>query len=93
MPSLAIRAFSYDGERNELRVAFASGRAYIYSLVTPAVYAAFSAAASKGAFHNAHIRDHYPFRKVEDDEATDPENSSGNRPNTRNSAKNGAMNR
>ena len=72
MPSAAIRTFSYDAGRNELTVVFASGRAYVYSLVTPAVFAAFSAAPSRGAFLNAHIRDRYPFRKVQPDEAKGP---------------------
>ena len=64
MPSSAIRAFTYDAGRNELCVTFASGRGYVYSMVPPAVAAAFAASGSKGAFHNAHIRDRYPFRKV-----------------------------
>jgi hypothetical protein len=68
MPSLAIRTFSYDDQRNELTVAFASGRAYVYALVPPAVAAAFAAAPTQGALHNAHRRDRYPFRKAEADE-------------------------
>ena len=58
-------------EPNELTLTFATGRAYVYSLVPPAVFAAFEAAASKGAFHNAHIRDRYPFRKVKVAPASD----------------------
>ena len=64
MPSPAIRAYAYDADRNELTLTFATGRAYVYSLVPPAVFAAFEAAASRGAFHNAHLRDRFPFRKV-----------------------------
>ena len=67
MPSRAIRATAYDESRNELTVTFVSGRAYIYALVPPDVAAALKAAASQGAFVNAHIRDRYPHRpaKVE----------------------------
>jgi KTSC domain len=64
MPSLAIRAFAYDPDRNELTVTFTGGRAYVYALVPPAVAKAFTDCGSKGAFHNLHIRDRYPFRKV-----------------------------
>jgi len=70
MRSQAIRAFAYDVSRNELTVSFGSGRGYVYSLVPPAVFAAFEAAGSRGAFHNAHIRDRYPFRKVMAEAAT-----------------------
>jgi hypothetical protein len=64
MPSQAIRAFAYDADRNELTVTFTTGRAYIYALVPPAVAQAFADCGSKGAFHNVHIRDRYPFRKL-----------------------------
>lgn len=64
MPSRAIRAFDYDADRHELTIAFASGRTYVYSLVPATVAEAFAAAPSKGAFHNAYIRDRYPYRKV-----------------------------
>ncbi len=63
MPSAAIRSHAYDAGRNELTVTFTNGRGYVYSLVAPAVAAAFEAAKSKGAFLNAHIRDRYPFRR------------------------------
>lgn len=64
MPSKAIRAHTYDETRNELTVTFIRGPTYVYSLVLPAVVAAFEASPSKGAFHNANIRDRYPFRKI-----------------------------
>jgi len=64
MPSYAIRAFAYDGGRNELTVTFTSGCAYIYSLVPPEVFATFEQASSKGAFLNSHIRDRYPYRRT-----------------------------
>jgi hypothetical protein len=43
---------------------FTTGRGYVYSLVPPGVFAAFSAARSKGAFLNEHIRNRYPFRQT-----------------------------
>jgi lysyl-tRNA synthetase class 2 len=64
MPSRAIRAFIYDPERYELTVRFSSGADYIYSLVPPGLFAALSDAPSKGAFHNARIRDRYPYRRI-----------------------------
>ena len=64
MASKAIRAFDYDEGRNELTVTFTRGPSYVYSLVPAAVAAAFAASPSPGGFHNAHLRDRYPFRKV-----------------------------
>jgi hypothetical protein len=64
MSSQAIRAFAYDADRNELTITFASGRVYVYALVPPAVAKSFADCGSKGAFHNVHIRDRYPFRKM-----------------------------
>ena len=64
MTSHVIRAIAYAADRNELTVTFTSGRAYLFSLVPYDVFAAFEAAASKGAFFNARIRDRYPHRRV-----------------------------
>jgi lysyl-tRNA synthetase class 2 len=65
--SRAILAMAYDRERNELSVTFTGGRAYLYSLIPPAIVAALEAAASPGAFFNRHIRDRYPYRRVRAD--------------------------
>jgi hypothetical protein len=64
MRSKAIRTFDYDESRNELTVTFTRGPTYVYSLVPAAVATAFAASPSPGAFHNAELRDRYPFRKV-----------------------------
>jgi lysyl-tRNA synthetase class 2 len=64
MASKAIRAFDYDEARNELTVTFTRGPTYVYSLVPAGVAAAFAASPSPGAFHNAELRDRYPFRKA-----------------------------
>jgi len=65
MPSSVIRRFSYDAPRRTLRVTFVSGDVYEYDGVPPEVEAAFRAAFSKGRYFGPHIRDRYPYRKVE----------------------------
>lgn len=67
MPSTVIQSFAYDEARNELTVRFTTDKVYVYSLVPPAVAAAMQAAFSKGEYFNAHVRDHYPFRKLGSD--------------------------
>ena len=44
---------------------FTSGDVYDYDGVPPEVEADFRAAFSKGRFFAAHIRDRYPFERVE----------------------------
>ncbi len=65
MPSTAIRYFNYDSAARELHVTFTSGRRYVYAQVSPDVVTAFGRAPSRGAFFNAHIRDHYDYREEE----------------------------
>ena len=65
MPSSVIRRFSYDEPRRRLRVTFVSGDVYEYEGVPPEVNAAFREAFSKGRFFGPHIRDRYPYRRVE----------------------------
>jgi len=64
MPSLAIRSFAYDADRNELSVTFVTGKAYVYSLVPADVFRALESARSKGAYFNTHIRDRFSYRKI-----------------------------
>jgi lysyl-tRNA synthetase class 2 len=64
MPSSVIRRFAYDASRRVLDVEFVSGRRYRYSAVPPAVAEAFGAAASKGRFFNARIRDRFAFAEL-----------------------------
>ena len=64
MPSKAIRAFTYEETRNELTLTFVRGNSYVYSLIPAALAASFSESTAKGAFHNEHIRDRFPFRKL-----------------------------
>jgi len=64
MPSSAIRFFRYAPETRELKVAFASGRLYLYAEVPPEVATAFGNARSKGTFFNHEIRDRYAYRDI-----------------------------
>jgi hypothetical protein len=61
MPSAVIREYEYDASRRELRVTFQSGKRYVYQDVPAETHTAMRHAFSKGAFFNAHIRDHFPF--------------------------------
>mgnify|MGYP003578114028 FL=1 len=65
MPSSVIRRFSYDPEREELKILFTTGRRYVYFEVPPHEATAFEAAFSKGRYFNAHIRDDYFFEELE----------------------------
>ncbi|MGM4928755.1 KTSC domain-containing protein [Tardiphaga sp. 619_E2_N8_5] len=64
MPSTAIRHVTYDPVSREMRVTFTSGRRYAYAQVPPEVHAAFSSAASRGAFFNHRIRDRFAYREL-----------------------------
>jgi len=64
MPSSVIRAFSYDSDIAQLRIAFRSGRTYLYSGVPEETYLEFCVAPSKGRFFNTNIRDHFAFSEV-----------------------------
>jgi hypothetical protein len=62
MPSTAIEDFHWRGM--ELTVVFTTGRVYVYRNVPRAVFDAFAAVPSKGAFFNSEIRDRYPYREL-----------------------------
>jgi hypothetical protein len=62
--STAIRDHDYDPQTSRLTVTFVTGRVYVYEHVPPEVAADFDAAASKGRFFNARIRDRYRFREA-----------------------------
>lgn len=63
MPSTAIEHISYDETARELHVKFVGGSTYTYYRVPKAVYHAFRAAPSKGAFMNQFIKDRYDYRR------------------------------
>jgi hypothetical protein len=69
MPALDSEALSFVRYDQKTRTLFAAFRGrkrrhYIYENVPPREYSQLMAAKSKGAWFNAHIRDHYPFREV-----------------------------
>ena len=64
MPSSVISFFCYAPDTRELKVAFVSGRLYVYEDVPPEVAAAFRETRSKGAFFNHEIRDRYAYRDI-----------------------------
>jgi hypothetical protein len=69
MPPLDSEALSYVRYDAKTRTLFASFRGrrrrnYVYDGVLPEDYQELMASESKGAWFNAHIRDHYPFREV-----------------------------
>ncbi len=64
MPSAAIRDLSFDPERSELTVTFATGRVYVYAKVPEFTFHRFARAGSKGRFFNAEIRDKYRCREL-----------------------------
>jgi len=64
MPSSVIASMAYEPQRGRLAIRFASGAAYVYEGVPEETWRKFQAAASKGRYFAAEIRDRYPFRKL-----------------------------
>ncbi|MFM9942659.1 MAG: KTSC domain-containing protein [Hyphomicrobiaceae bacterium] len=58
----AIDSITYSPERQELRIAFADGRAAIHLAVPNAIYAALDASPEPMRFYLEHIRD--TFRRA-----------------------------
>lgn len=65
MPSTVISDFEYRPDRSELEIRFATGRRYVYYMVSASVAAEMGKAYSKGEFFNAEIRDRYPFARLD----------------------------
>jgi hypothetical protein len=61
--SSAIERIGYDEAARELHITFAGWTAYTYYRVPKQTYLRFVAAASKGRFFNAWIKDRYDFRR------------------------------
>ena len=69
MPSEVIANRSYDPDTRTLFIKFTSGELYAYAGVEPETWNALQQAISKGRFFQKHIRDRYPYGKVEDPSA------------------------
>jgi KTSC domain len=63
--STAIREIDYDAKRAKLLVCFMSGERYVYVGVPGEVHRSFVEAVSKGRFFQLHVRDRYPFNRLE----------------------------
>jgi hypothetical protein len=59
VPSSVIKAYSYDPQRQALRITFVSGRIYVYDAVPEAVASGLKLAFAKGEYFNKHIRNRY----------------------------------
>jgi hypothetical protein len=64
MPPVESSAIDYEPATAELTVTFNSGNRYAYFAVPRDVSEALIAAPSIGVYFNAHIRDHYRFRRI-----------------------------
>jgi hypothetical protein len=65
--STAITDISYDARASRLWVGFQSGERNGYEAVPANVHQCLIQAASKGAFFARHVRDRYPFVRLDGD--------------------------
>lgn len=63
--SQSIAAIGYDDDAEVLEVEFVSGAVYRYRGVSQEMFETFRQAPSKGAYFNHHIKDAYPWERVE----------------------------
>jgi hypothetical protein len=63
--STAISEIDYDTDRAKLLVRFASGERYVYVGVPAEDCRSFVEADSKGRFFQLHVRDRYPFNRLD----------------------------
>jgi hypothetical protein len=63
--STLIRSVGYDLSSSVLEVEFVAGDVYEYYDVPLSIYSALMEAGSKGAYFNDHVRDMYPYAKVD----------------------------
>jgi hypothetical protein len=63
--STAISEIDYDAERTKLLIRFQSGERYVYVGVPGEVHRSFVEADSKGRFFQLHVRDRYPFNRLD----------------------------
>jgi hypothetical protein len=62
--SAGISDAVYQPDRRELHITFKSGRSFAYSDVPQAIYDAFVASPSRGAFFNIAIRGRFQFHEL-----------------------------
>ncbi len=59
-----IASWGYDSETSELYIEFNSGGLYLYEGVPSDVAEGMREAPSKGQYHAAYIKNHYPYTRV-----------------------------
>jgi lysyl-tRNA synthetase class 2 len=64
--SSVIARFRYLREKRVLEIVFQTGNIYHYLDVPASVHDGLRDASSKGEFFNAHIRDHFDFKRIAD---------------------------
>jgi KTSC domain len=66
LESTLLASALYDPRRRHLEIVFRSGERYLYFQVPPRCYQQLLEAASKGAYFNHSIRNHFPFQHLSD---------------------------
>jgi hypothetical protein len=64
--STSIKAYAHDPATGQLMVQFQNGKTYTHENVPLEKVAAFTGAASMGAFYNAKIKGTYPHKRVQE---------------------------
>ena len=62
--SSALLGFTYDPERQLLRIRFRTGDIYLYDMVPAAIVDALMQAPSQGQYFNSSIRGHFTFNRL-----------------------------
>lgn len=65
MPSSVVASFTYNTDKETMRVVFVSGNVYDYLHVPESIYQEMKAASSKGIYLNEIIKPNYEFERVE----------------------------
>ena len=65
LPSTSLKAATYQDQDALLEVEFPSGAIYRYLGVPEPVYQELLTAESKGRYFNQHIRNRFPFAKID----------------------------
>lgn len=64
LESTLLAAATYDPDRSQLQLDFHDGARYIYSPVSPVIFAELIQAPSKGRFFNRYIRGNFSYVKA-----------------------------